>query len=131
MRNVKLGELELEVLKVIWRLQPCTVQEVAQVIAKDRGLARTTVLTVMQRLTRKRYLSRTKRDGVHRYTTTEERRTVVGGLIEQFIDRVLDKSAVPLIAHLAESEDLTEEQAEALRAIVRDMERGEQEEDEQ
>ena len=118
----RLGELELEVLKVIWEVQPCTVQEVAQVIGERRGLARTTVLTVMQRLRGKGYLKRTKRQGVFRYTTTHERPAVIGQLVRQFVDTVLDNSALPIVAHLAQSDGLSAEQAAALRRIVRELE---------
>ena len=56
--ELSLGELELEVLKVIWEQQPCTVQEVAEIMHGRKGLARTTVLTVMQRLHKKKFLRR-------------------------------------------------------------------------
>ena len=118
-----LGELELEVLKVIWEIQPCTVQEVADVLGERRGSARTTVLTVMQRLRAKGYLTRRKREGVYRYSPTEERRTVIARLIARFVTDVLDGSALPFVAYLAESRGLTEEEAAALRGIVRDLER--------
>jgi len=116
-----LGELELEVLKVVWETQPCTVREVADVMARRRGSARTTVLTVMQRLTGKRYLARRKQGGVHRYSTTAERRAVMREFIERFVKRVLDGSPAPFVAYLAESGDLTAEQAAALRAIAREL----------
>jgi len=118
-----LGELELEVLKVIWKQQPCTVQEVAEIMHERRGLARTTVLTVMQRLHRKRFLRRRKRQGLHRYSTAEERSSVISGLIDQFVDRVLDGSTAPFIAYLAETGGLTREQSRALREIARSLER--------
>ena len=35
-RRLSLGELELEVLKVIWERQPCSVQQVAQIVC-ERG----------------------------------------------------------------------------------------------
>lgn len=120
--ELSLGELELEVLKVIWEQQPCTVQEVAEIMHERRGLARTTVLTVMQRLHKKKFLRRRKRQGLHHYSTAEERSSVMSGLIDQFVDRVLDGSALPFIAYLAESRGLTRQQAAALRRIARSLE---------
>jgi predicted transcriptional regulator len=75
----------------------------------------------MQRLTVKRYLTRRKQGGVHRYSTTAERRTVIRGFIERFVKRVLDGSPAPFVAYLAESGDLTQEQAAALRSIAREL----------
>jgi predicted transcriptional regulator len=126
-KSLKLGELELEVLKVVWERQPCTVQEVAEVMEKQRGSARTTVLTVMQRLHAKKFLKRTKRDGVYRYSPTQDQEKVLSGLIGRFVDRVLDGSALPFVSYLAEAKGLTPEQVETLRAIVRKLEEGEDE----
>jgi predicted transcriptional regulator len=117
-----LGELELEVLKVIWRHQPCAVQEVADLFHRRRGYARTTVLTVMQRLHKKGFLKRRKVEGVYRYKCTEQRGKVVSRLIEQFVDKVLDGSAAPFVTYLTEAEDLTEKQAAVLQSIAEELE---------
>ncbi len=120
-----LGELELEVLKMVWELPGCTVQEVAEVLGEQRGCARTTVLTVMQRLDAKGFLDRRRTDGIYRYTATEGRGKVLTGLIGKFVDRVLDGSPAQFLAYLAETEQLTEEQAGQLREMVQDLARRE------
>ena len=122
-RKHGLGELELEVLKTVWELPGCTVQEVAEVLGEQRGCARTTVLTVMQRLHAKGFLDRHRPDGIYRYTATEGRGKVLTGLIGKFVDRVLDGSPAPFLAYLAETEQLTDEQAAQLREMVQDLER--------
>jgi predicted transcriptional regulator len=122
-RERSVGELELEVLKVIWERQPCTVVEVAEIIGRHRGNAPTTVLTVMQRLHAKGLLKRRKRRGIYHYSTTQDRGKVVGGLIDNFVHKVLDGSPLPFVAHLAEAGSLTEEQAETLRKIMRSLEK--------
>ena len=120
-QQAPLGELELAVLKAIWENQPVTVQQAAEIIGERRGSARTTVLTVMQRLHAKKYLKRQKVDGLFRYSTTQARGKVISRLIEQFLDRVLDGSPLPFVAYLTEKEGLTEEEAEALRSIAESM----------
>ena len=122
-----LGELELAVLKAIWENQPCTVQHVAKVLGKKRGCARTTVLTVMQRLHRKKFLTRQKANGVFQYSTTEGRSKVMSRLMGQFLDKVLDGSALPFVAYLSQTKNLTKEQAETLRTIAQKLEQKEQE----
>ena len=106
-------------LKCIWERQPCTVQEVAEVLGQRRGSARTTILTVMQRLHAKGFLKRRKREGLFRYSTTEPQGEVMSRLIGQFVNTVLDGSALPFVAYLAETKALTREQADALRAVAR------------
>ncbi|MFC1781909.1 BlaI/MecI/CopY family transcriptional regulator [Planctomycetota bacterium] len=122
-----LGELELAVLKAIWENQPCTVQQVAKVLGRKRGCARTTVLTVMQRLHTKKFLTRQKSEGVFQYSTTEAQSKVMSRLIGQFLDKVLDGSALPFVAYLSSTNNLTKEQAETLRAIAQKIEHKEKE----
>jgi predicted transcriptional regulator len=116
-----LGELELETLKVVWDRQPCTVSEVADLLAQRRGSARTTVLTVMQRLLAKGYLRRRMHEGVYHYSPVSKKNTVVGGLIHQFVDTVLDGSVAPFVNYLAESKGLSAEQLDTLRGIAREL----------
>jgi predicted transcriptional regulator len=120
--NIRLGPLELSVLKAIWDRQPCTVQEIADLICAREGHARTTILTIMQRLHSKGLLRRRKQGGIYRYTAVKPRAKTIGGLIEQFVDTVLDRSPLPLVAFLAESDQLTPEQIAQLRQIVRTLE---------
>lgn len=120
-----LGELELVVLKAIWDHQPCTVQIIAGVLGKQRGCARTTVLTVMQRLHAKGFLSRRKVARVFQYSSTEQRSTVMSRLIGQFLDKVLDGSAAPFVTYLTETENLSDKQIAALQKVARELERKE------
>jgi len=126
-KESRLGELELRVLKTIWEHQPCTVQQVVEIIGKRLGYARTTILTVMQRLQAKGFLKRRKVDGVFQYRPTEERNKVMSRLIGQFLDKVLDGSALPFVVYLSRTKNLTKEQAETLRAIAEKMEHKEKE----
>ena len=119
----KLGELELVIMKLIWELQPCTVRDVAEVLAETRGSALTTVLTVMQRLHTKRFLRRRKHEGIYRYSTADTRSTVMSRLIGQFVTRVLDGSAEPFVSYLAQNKALAPEQAEALRKMAEEITR--------
>ncbi len=117
-----LGELELEILKRIWEHQPCSVQEMARVVGERRNCARTTVLTVMERLRAKGYLPRRKQKGAFRYSTTGDRQEVLSGLTEKFIDRVLDGSPLPFVASLIERKQLTPGQAAKLRELLGELE---------
>lgn len=124
-----LGNLELEVLKVVWQMQPCTVSKVAEIMAERRDYARTTVLTVIQRLEAKKFVKRRKYKGIYHYSTTKKRGNVLRGLTKQFVDTVLDGSPLPFVTYLAESKGLTKQQVETLRVIASELvqESGEEE----
>jgi len=116
-KDLKLGQLELEVLKIVWDKKQCTVPEVAEVLAKQKGYARTTILTVMQRLHKKGLLRRKKEDGIFHYYPTEKKDTVLGGLARKFVDTIFEGSSASLVQHLADGSVSTEE-LERIRTII-------------
>ena len=112
-----LGQLELEVLKIIWDRQDCTVPQVTEILTKQKGYARTTVLTVIQRLHKKGFLTRQKQNGVYHYYPTEKKNTVLGNLAKQFVQNIFEGSPASLIQHLTES-DVSPEELTHIRKII-------------
>ena len=62
------GSTEIEILRYIGDHHPISVGEMAEHVAGTTGQARTTVLTIMERLRRKGHLTRKKIGGVYRYS---------------------------------------------------------------
>ena len=120
-----LGDLELFILKTVWENPDRTVQQIADIASQRRHCARTTALTVMQRLHAKGFLKRRKVDGIFRFSATKERNVVLSNLIGQFVERVLDGSSAPFLSYLSTNEELTNEQTEELEAIIRKLEHDE------
>lgn len=117
-----LGEQEIEILRHVAARGTVTVREVAEHFEKEKGLARTTILTVMERLRNKGFLSRAKVDGIFKYSEKIETETVIKGKVSEFIERTLGGSVAPLINHFADG-DLSGDEIEKLRRIVADFDR--------
>ncbi len=128
MESKTLGQLELEVLKIVWDKQGCTVPEAAEVLVKQKGYARTTILTVIQRLHKKGFLTRKKEGGVFHYYPTEKKTTVLGNLAKQFVENIFEGSSASLVQHLT-SGDVASEELIRIRQIIDQAftEEGEQE----
>jgi predicted transcriptional regulator len=118
-----LGEQENEILRYVSVAGSATVREVADHFEKEKGLARTTILTVMERLRTKGFLSRSKVDGIFKYSEKIEVATVMKSKVSEFIERTLGGSLSPLINHFAGSKGLSEEEIEQLRKIVSDFDK--------
>jgi predicted transcriptional regulator len=127
MANPPLGELELEALRFISEHAPISVGEVASQFGEPRGLARTTILTIMERLRKKGYLARTREQGAYRYTPQTPQADIMKDLVRSFVQKTLAGSLTPFVAYLAESDDLTESQLADLRRIVESLEGGKEE----
>lgn len=122
MRKAALGEEEGLILKWVAEHDPSSVGEVARALGESRGLARTTVLTVMERLRGKGFLEREKVGGVFRYSPSEPHTAQMRGLVSRFVERSLGGSLDPFVAYLSEEATLSEEQIASLGRLVRDLE---------
>jgi predicted transcriptional regulator len=117
-----LGDQELAVLRhIAMQLDGCTVGEVAAHFAQISGLARTTVLTVMERLRAKRYLTRRKDAGVYRYACSIPQAQLLRGLVRDFMTNILDGSVQPFVAYLAEEGKLSDDELGELKKLVQEL----------
>src|SRR5438128_54326 len=101
METPHVGEQELEVLQFVTDHAPIAGREVAERFAEERGLARTTVLTVIERLRKKGFLSRRRREGVYHYSPRVSKVELLQGLVGEFVQRTLGGSVSPVVAYLS------------------------------
>ncbi len=88
-----LGDLERAVMDVLWKKGEVTGRDVLEEIVKERTLAFTTVLTVMDRLLKKGLIRRRKRDGVFVYAPSISRDDFVKQVSEEVLQGIIAISA--------------------------------------
>ena len=115
---------ELEIMKVVWKLDSATVRQVYEILLKKRHVAYTTVMTMMKILEQKGFLKKRQEDRAYIYTPTQPQKQVVGGMVRDFINRVFNGSAEPLLLHLVEDQHLTEADLEEIRRLIRSSRAG-------
>ena len=98
--HLDLPPLELECMKALWSLGEATVEEVRAALLPRRPLAYTTILTVMDRLARKRVAQRRKRGRAHVYTPAVAQDAVREHALEQLIEDFFHGSREQLRSHL-------------------------------
>jgi predicted transcriptional regulator len=114
------GDQELALLRYVSERQDATVGEAAAGFGQPRELARSTVLTMMERLRKKGYLGRRLVDGVYRYAPRSSPNAAVGRAVQSFVERALGGSISPFVAYLADREQLSDaELAELETALAR------------
>lgn len=112
------GEQELALLTWLAQHPSITVGEVADRYGAPRDLARSTVLTMMERLRKKGHVTRRRVDGVFRYTTGAGPDEVLKDAVGTFVSRTLGGSVSPFVAYLSEEAVVTPEQLTELEDLV-------------
>jgi predicted transcriptional regulator len=125
MKRKGITPAEVTLLRYILDNQPVTVRQVADYMTEQHGLARTTVLTHMERLRKRHILERTEVDGINQYRATRPPAELLTGLVRDFVDQILGGAVSPLVTYLTQRDDLTEEEIEALEAMVARTEKDE------
>ncbi len=113
-----IGDRELSLLHYLSEHEPASVAEVAAGFGAERDLARSTVLTMMERLRAKGYLKRRKHRGGYRYRTATAPREAMRNAVGQFVERTLSGSVSPFVAWMAERGDVDDAELEELQALV-------------
>lgn len=122
-RTGSIGDRELALLQFVAGRGDATVAEAVEGFGAPRGLARSTVLTMMERLRRKGHLARRQVGGVYRYAPRTAPSAAVRQAISTFVERTLGGSIAPFVAYLSERPRLSPEEIAELEALVARLER--------
>jgi len=109
-------------MKVVWESESATVRDVYEALLENRKIAYTTVMTMMKILETKGYLRKTQQDRAFLYRPTRPKSQVVGGMLREFIDRVFNGAAEPLVVQLVKEKRL---KGKDLQKIIRLIEESE------
>ena len=117
--STTLTTAELEIMNIVWELGNATVRDVYERLRERRKVAYTSVMTFMNILKQKGYLKKRLADRAYVYQPARPRRQVVGAMVRDFVERVFQGAAKPLMVHLVEDRSLSPEDLEEIRGLLR------------
>jgi len=109
-------------MKIVWQKGQATVRDVYETLLERRRIAYTTVMTMMRVLERKGYVRTRKENRAFVYRPARPERQVLRSMVREFVDRVFNGSAQPLLVHLVEDRRLSQRELEELERLVREAE---------
>jgi len=112
----------MEVLHHVWTLGRATVSEVLESVLQNRTVAYTTVLTILNKLTRKGYLACDKSGTSYVYSARLNPDDVRQDLLTSLMDKVFLGSPGALVQTLVRSESLSEEDIAEIRKAIDGLE---------
>ena len=122
---MELTDLQLSLMRVIWARGEAAVSDVHEALEPERGLALTTVATILTRLERAGLVSRRPagRHYLYRALVSEEevRRSMVSGLAE----RLFQGDVTALVSHLLDEGDIAPGDLDRVRRLIDQKQRKE------
>jgi predicted transcriptional regulator len=112
-------ELELQILKTLWRQSPLLAREVQAALAEEgRTLAKTSVITTLNTMFHKRYLLRKKQNNTYLFSPRITEEQVNGRVIEDVVERVFDGSTAAVMLSLFDARDIDRDELQELRSLI-------------
>lgn len=121
MSRPTIGDQELALLHYLAAHEPVSAGEMAAGFGEPQGLARSTVLTMMERLRAKGYLKRRQAQGVYRYSTATGPGEAMRSAVGSFVQNTLRGSVSPFVAWMAERGEVSDDELAELQALVRQL----------
>lgn len=114
-----LGDLQLAIMRILWRRREATVTEVHRALYEERGLAPTTIATMLVKLEKKGVVTHSLDGRRYIYRPTVEEAEIQRSMVSELTDRLFAGNVTALVSHLlAEHETDPAELAELERLIA-------------
>ena len=105
-------------MKVVWELGAATVREVYEALRRERAVAYTTVMTMMNILEAKGHLVKRPAGRAYVYRPSQAKGETISGLVDDFVERVFDGAATPLVLSLIRDHKLSPRELEEIRRLM-------------
>jgi predicted transcriptional regulator len=109
-------------MHVVWEIEGGTVRQVHELLNQRRPLAYTTVMTMMTILEEKGHLTRSKEGRAFRYQPVRPKSQVISGMVDDFVGRVFEGSAAPLVVSLVKDKKISKKDLDEIARMIRETE---------
>jgi len=109
---------ELELLQVLWQAGPCSLGQICTALRLRRPIATTTVATILKVMLDKKLVHRKRTPQGYLWSAKTTRQVAATGMVCKLVDLVFDGSAQRLVAHLLESDQISDRDRKELRQLI-------------
>lgn len=114
----QLGDLQLAIMRVLWDRGEATVAEVHQALLAERGLALTTIATMLKKMERKGVVRHRSEGRVYVYAPIVSENAVHRSMVSDLTDRLFEGSASALVSHLLTEQEIDASELKEIRRLI-------------
>jgi len=113
-------ELELEILKILWKQSPLLVRDVraSLELQAERVLAHSSVITILNIMFDKGFVKRKKVGKSFLFSPKVQKDRVTGGMMSDLLARAFGGSPSAMVLNLLETTDLDDEELAEIRKLI-------------
>lgn len=122
-KRPNMSKAEMEVARVVWKLKSAGARQVHEILSESRKIDFTTVQTYLTRLEEKGYIKSRKEGRAKVFSARANPNTVIKNTVHELVDLLFEGDAVPMMRHLIEDAELTDEDVKSLKKMLDDLEK--------
>ena len=113
-----LGDLQLAILRALWARGEATVAEVHAALASERGLAPTTIATMLKKMEKKGVVAHRSENRRFIYRAAVSEDAVTRSLVASLTERLFGGDALALVSHLVSEHDVDPGELDEIKSRV-------------
>lgn len=118
---MNISAAESKVMEALWKAEPLSADEIVAEVAGANGWSAATVKTLLNRLLKKKVVSRQKADRLYVYRARLSRSDHMSTEGRNLIDRLFGGRVSSLVMHFSEREELSAEDIAELKRLIAEL----------
>jgi predicted transcriptional regulator len=114
----QLTELQIAIMRVLWDRGRATVAEIQEALRAERGLALTTVATLLSRLEKRGVVSHVTRHRQFVYRALVTEAEVRHSMVHELTERLFDGDVAAMMSHLLTGREISPGDLERIKAML-------------
>jgi predicted transcriptional regulator len=114
----QLTDLQIAIMRILWERREATVVEIAEALRDERGLAQTTIATLLSRLERRGVVSHRTRARQFVYTPLVTESEVQRSMVTELTERLFDGDVAALMTHLLSAREVSSGDLERIKELI-------------
>ena len=123
MEKIKLTDLELKIIKVLWDLAEASVYQIQESLKAERAFAVTTISTVLVRLKKKGTVDSRKEGRQLIWKALISEKETQASMTNSLVNQLFDGNSSVLVNHLLEEDAFEAEELERLKKLIEEAQK--------
>jgi len=124
MKPMRIGSVQLKIMRVLWNRGEATARTISESMSEETPIAHSTVQTLLRQLESKGAVVHEKKDRTFVFRALVKEDEVSRSAAQDLLDRVFRGSVSGLVAHLLDSEEVSEAEMKLLRQVIESKSKG-------
>ncbi len=124
-KTQQLGDLQLAILRALWAKGEATVTDVHAALVDERGLAPTTIATMLKKMERRGLVKHRTEGRRFIYRPVQSEAEVTRSMVADLTERLFDGRVTDLVSHLISEHEIDEEELSELNQLIADADKKE------